>query len=428
MAYDPGEGGGGVDSPFIPRYLPEGKPVIEYGRVYSALSPFALHFEFRPLGFENWTENIEGDTTVEVLIDEETFERINAVYDIPYSLIISLIASGQIRRRIDISYVGSGYTWSNFVYDSYYVQTIRQEPNSRKYRVVCVGAKEYLSKRLAIPAGRNVVDGTVSVPDGSQAAKPIPASQILTFSSKSQKGVIAGLLAETATLQAMPIQHSAYGLTGSMQRTYLMKDFRSIKEAIDNLMDDQGGEDVIFDGGYGTRENVSFLFTIGNEIQRGIPIVNLSTRNAEIFLPTVELAQADSVNNLWTVGNATDGNILLAHKVQAGTTGKILLQSANTERNDIQTPAFLLQYTLGILERSGSYVRTMALSSGLTPKMFLAYAGNYLYIQSPERPDIHETWWLVVSRTINMATKMIDFDLEEWVMDNNGNGIPDREE
>lgn len=427
MAYDPGEGGG-VDTPFPTRYLPESKPVIEFARVYSSLSPFGIQFEFRPLAFENWTEHVEGDTTVDVIIDEATMARFNAVYDGPYSLILSLIASGLIRRRIDRAYVGGGYTWSSFVYDSYYVQTIRQESDGKNYRVVCVGAKEYLSKRLAIPAGVNTTDGTVTVPDGSQAAKPIPASQILTFSSKTQKGVIAGLLTQTATLQSMPIQYSANGLTGSMQRTYLMKDFRSIKEAIDNLIDDQGGNDVIFDGGYGSRNNVSFLFTLSGELERGIPVVSLNSRNSEIFQPTVELAKADSVNNIWTVGNATDGNILLAHKVQAGTTGKILLQSANTERNDIQTPDFLLQYALGILEKSGSYVRTMALTSGLTPKMFLAYAGNYLYIQSPEQPDIHETWWLVASRTINMSSKTIDFDLEEWVMDNNGNGIPDREE
>lgn len=425
MAYDPGEGGG-VDTPFVPYYLPEGKPVIEYVRIYSALSPFGLHFEFRPLGFENWTESAEGDTTIDVLIDEATMSRFSEIYDGPYSKIISLIASGKIKRRLDRHVAGGGTSWSSFVYDSYYVQQVRQEPNSRIYRMVCVGAKEYLSKRLAIPTGMNTTDGTVTVPDGSQAAKPIPSSQILSFTNKTQKGIIAGLIAETATLQALPIQYNSNDLAGTMARTYLFKDFRSIKEAIDNLIDDQGGQDVVFDGGRGTRDNVLFQFTTGGTLERGIPTVDLNSRNSEIFVPAVELAKADSVNNIWAVGNATDGNILLAHKVQAGTTGKILLQTANTERNDIQTPAFLLQYAMGILERSGSYVRTMALTSGLTPKMFLAYTGNYLYIQSPEDPDIHETWWLVVNRTIDTAAKKIDFDLEEWVMDNNGNGIPDR--
>lgn len=428
MAYDPGEGGGGSDSPFIPRLLPEGKPVIEYGRVFSSLTPFGLHFEFRPIAIENWSESIEGDTSVEIIIDDETMSKFMAVYDGPFSLIISLIASGQIRRRVDIAYVGGGYTWSNFTYDSYYVEHVVQEPRSRNWRISCVGAKEYLKKRLAIPAGRNTVNGTISQPDGSQEAKPIPASQILSFTGKSQKGIIAGLITETATLQALPIYWRPFGLTGSMQRTYLMKDFRSIKEAIDNLIDDQGGQDVIFDGGYGGRDNVSFLLTMANEIDRGIPVTTINMRNSDAFLPQVEMAQADSVNNLWTVGNANDGNVLLAHKVQAGTTGKVLLQVANTERNDIQTPAFLLQYTLGILEKSGSYVRTMSLTTGLTPKMFLSYAGNYLYFTTPERPELDETWWLIVNRTINMQSKTIDFDMEEWIMDNNGDGIPDREQ
>lgn len=426
MAYDPGEGGGGADTPFIPRLLPEGKPLIEYVRVYSALTPFGLHFEFRPRALQNFTEKIEGDTHVEVMIDRASMERLSEVYDGPFSLIISLVASGQIRRRIDEGYVGSGYTWSNFTYDSYYVQSIMQEGD--EYRLICVGFKEYMLKRLAIPSNRNSVDGVITTPDGSESSKPIPSNAILQFTSLSQKGIIAGLLNETSTLQAMPVGWSSNGLSGSMQRTYLLKDMRSIKEAINNLADDQGGQDVIFDGGNGSRENVNFLLTMANEIDRGIPVVELNSRTSEIFQPVVETAQAETVNNIWTVGNASDGNIILGHKIQAGTSGKILLQAANTERNDIQTPDFLLQYTIGILERAGSYVRTMSLNSGLTPKMFLAYAGNYLYMKNPERPEIDQTWWLVVERKIDMTGKRIEFDLEEWIMDNNGDGIPDREQ
>lgn len=423
MAIDQGNGGG-VDTPFNPQLLPEGKPVIEYGRVYSALSPFGLQFEFRPQGFENWTEKIEGDTHVEIIIDETTMARLSDVYDGPYSLIISLIASGPIKRRIDISDNSTIYGWSNFAYDSYYIQAIIKEGGS--YRLTCVGAKEYLSKRLAIPASRNSTNGVISTPDGSDAAKPIPSDAILSFSSRSQKGIIAGLLTETALLQPMPISWSAAYLTGSMQRTYLLKDMRSIKEAINNLSDDQGAYDIVFDGGNGSRSNVSFLMIPAGDIQRGIPMIEISTRTSEIFVPSLEYAQEDTVNNIWTVGNASDGNIILGHKVAAGTSGKILLQGADTQRNDIQTPDFLLQYTLGILARSGTYVRTMALNTGLTPKMFLAYTGNLLYFQAPEDPDLHKTFWRVVERKIDFSGKRIEFDLEEWILDNNGDGIPDR--
>lgn len=424
MAYDPGEGSGGSDTPFTPRYLPDGKPVIEYVRVYSALSPFGLQFEFRQNAFENFTEKIEGDTHVEIMISEATYAKFAPIYNSPYSLIISLIASGQIRRRIDIAYGGSGYTWSSFVYDSYYVQAIVKEGS--QYRVTCVGFKEYMAKRLAIPAGRNSTDGVISTPDGSQSAKPIPSDAILQFTSRSQKGVVAGLLSETAVLQPMPVSWSINGLTGSMQRTYLLKDMRSIKEAINNLSDDQGSDDIVFDGGYGSRDNVQFLMHVNSNLERGLPIVEINTRTSDIFVPTIEFAQADTVNNIWTVGNASDGNIILGHKVQPDTSGKILLQTADMQRNDIQTPDFLLQYTLGILDRSGTAVRTMKLRSGLTPTMFLAYAGNYLYMKNPEDQDIDRTWWLVVERTIDFTTKKITFSCEEWIMDNNGNGIPDR--
>lgn len=419
-------GGGGADKPFPVLYLPEGKPVIDYCRVYSALAPYGLQFEFRPTGFENWIEKIEGDTQVDVIIDEATFARIDPVYDGPFSLIISLNASGPIRRRIDNAQAGGGASWSSFTYDSYYVQAIMQEGS--RYRLSCVGFKEYMSKRLAIPSNRDAVDGVITTPDGSDAAKPIPSNAILQLSSRTQKGIIAGLLTETATLQALPVSWTSFSTSGDMQRTYLLKDMRSIKEAINNLADDQGAADVVFDGGYGSRNNVGFLLSLSSALERGIPTVSLNSRTSEIFLPNVETAQADTVNNVWTVGNASDGNIILGHKVQAGTTGKILLQAADMQRNDIQTPDFLLQYTLGVLAKSGSYVRTMALNSGLTPKMFLAYCGNYLYIQSPERPELHKTSWRVVERTIDMGAKRITFDLEEWVMDNNGDGIPDREQ
>lgn len=112
MAYDPGEGTGGTDSPFVPLYLPEGRPVIEYVRTYDSVS-FDFEFEFRPIAFENWNEAIEGDNTIDVLIDASTYENLMEHYDGPYSMIISLIASGRIRRRIDIAYGGSGYTWSS---------------------------------------------------------------------------------------------------------------------------------------------------------------------------------------------------------------------------------------------------------------------------------------------------------------------------
>jgi hypothetical protein len=385
-----------------------------------------LQFEFRPRGFENWNEKVEGDTHVEILIDEQTMARFDSIYDGPYSLIISLNASGPIRRRIDNAAAGGGFQWSSFTYDSYYVEQVFQEGST--FRLICVGFKEYMKKRLAIPANRDTVSGVITTPDGSDASKPIPSNAILQLSSRSQKGVIAGLLTETATLQALPVSWTSNDLTGIMQRTYLLKDMRSIKEAMNNLADDQGADDVVFDGGYGSRSNVSFLMAMNSGLERGIPVIDINSRTSSVFLPAVETAQADTVNNIWTVGNASDGNIILGHKVQAGTTGRVLLQGADTQRNDIQTPDFLLQYTLGILAKSGSYVRTMSLQSGLTPEMFLGYCGNMLYFKSPERPEIHQTWWNIVERTIDFAGKKISFDLEEWVMDNNGDGIPDREQ
>lgn len=422
MAIEGGGEGGGVDQPFPVTYLPEGRPVIEYAKTYFSVPPFDFHIDFRPIAFENWTEAIEGDTHIEILIDGSTAAKILSVFDGPFSMMTTLVASGKITRRRDNAQAGGGYVWRSFAYDTYYIMSITQEDN-QNYRLICAGAKEYLSKRLAIPAGRNVVNGTVSYPDGSVSTKPIAASQKLTYTNKTQKGVIAGLLTETKILQDLPITWSTFNLDGDMQRTYLLKDMRSIKEAIDNMIDDQGGQDVTFDGDFG-----SFQMFVGYDLERGIPVVNLSTRSSEMFLPKVETAAADSVNNLWTVGNASDGNILLAHKVQAGTTGKVLLQTADTQRSDIQTASFLLSYTLGILIKSGSYVRTMALDTGLTPKMFLAYAGNMLFIQSPEYPDIDRTWWTIVERKIDMANHKISFDLEEWVLDNNGDGIPDREQ
>jgi hypothetical protein len=426
MAYESGEGGGGSDSPFKTRYLPAGKPVIEYVRSYSSVTPFGLQFEFRPQSIENFNEKIEGDTRVDIIIDAKTKARFDPYYAGPYSQIISLIASGPIRRRIDIAYVGSGYTWSEYTYDSYYVQQIKQEGDL--WRVVCVGFKEYMSKRLAIPSNRDSIDGVISTPDGSQEAKPIPSNAILQFTSRSQKGVVAGLLSETAVLQSMPVSWSPYGLDGSMQRTYLLKDMRSIKEAMNNMADDATGTDIIFDGGYGGRSNIGFLMTPAGSLQRGIPTMTLNSRTSDIFRPDVQMAQADSVNNIWTVGNASDGNIILGHKKQAyfNPSSQVLLQSANMERNDIQTPDFLLQFTNGILQKSGTTVRTMAVKSGLTPDLFLCYAGNYFFLRAPEWQDVDRTSWQIVERSIDFVGKRITFMCEELIIDNNGNGIPDR--
>jgi len=413
-------------SDFVP--VSVGKPYINIIRVYNAVSPFDFQFEFRQNGMDNWTETIEGDTTVDLIVSEEIARKLQAIFPTAYSLVVSLMSDIKIYRRADIAYVESGVTYQNYVYDSYYIQSIRPIERSRNYIVSCVGAKEYLGRRLAIPSGVNSTDGTISVPDGSQEAKPIPSSQILAFTSKTYKGIVAGLIAETSILQELPIYNTGFGLTGSRQRTYLLKDMRPIKEAIDNMIDDVDGTGFIFDGGYGSRDFVGFLFTDAPSLERGMGTTKVTDRNSAIFTPSVELTQADSVNNLWAVGSASDGNILLAHKTQGDTSENVLLQLANTERNDISTPQFLLDYTLGILQRSGQSVRTMALRSGLTNEMFATFVGNYIYFMTPDHADINLTMWYVVQRKINTGSKDIEFDLVEVIIDNNGNGIPDRDE
>lgn len=395
-----------------------GNPQIELVRVYNAVSPFNFLFEFRPTAIENWRESVEGDTGVDLIIDERTSAKLAALYDGSYSLIVSLVSDMSIYRVTDRHVTTYGFGWSSYVYDSYYVQTVRQVESTRSYRLTCVGLKEYLNHRLAIPASRNTIDGTVSVPDGSQESKPIPSNQILSFTNKSYKGILAGLFDETNLLQQLPLGRTNNDISGTRQRTYLLKDMRSIKEAIDNILDDQDSPDIVFDGSFGDRNSVSFFFAEMASFERGMRVTQLNDRNSEIFRPTVELSQANTVNNLWTVGNAADGNILLAHKVQANTSGKILLQSANTERNDIQTPLFLLDYTMGILQRSGQTIRTMALTSGLTAKMFVAFAGNSIYMQTPDHPEINNSFWYITARRINTATKQIEFDLVEQIINN----------
>lgn len=408
--------------PFIPPEDPSeqvpisrGKPYINTVRVYSALDPFDFQFEFRQNGIENWTETIEGDTTVDLIVSEETAERLQAIYTGSFSLIVSLMSDVKIYRRVDSAYVDGGLTYQNYIYDSYYIQAIMQIENSRNYTVSCVGAKEYLGRRLAIPSGINTIDGTVSVPDGSQEEKPIPASQILAYTSKTYKGIIAALIDETAILQELPIYNSGYGLAGTRQRTYLLKDMRAIKEAIDNIIDDVDATGFIFDGGYGSRDFVGFLFTDAPSLVRGMGSTRLTDRNSDIFTPNVERTQYDAVNNIWAVGSATDGNILLAHKIQPSSENNVLLQLANTERNDVSTPDFLLNYTLGVLQRSGQSIRTMALRSGLTNEMFATYVGNYIYFVTPDHPDINLTTWYVTQRQINTGMKDIEFDLVEIV-------------
>jgi hypothetical protein len=404
-----------------------GDPVIELIRAYTALTPFNFLMEFRYLGFENWIEKVEGDTAVDILIDEATAKKLLAIYGGSFSLIISMVSASLVNRVFDAANVGTKQTISNYIYDSFYVQKILPIENSSNYRLVCVGAKEYLAHRLAIPASQNTTDGTASVPDGSVDTMPIPSTQYLAYTGKSYKGIIAALIAETALLQAMPIGNTTFDLTGTNQRTYLLKDFRTIKEAIDNVIDDQLGIDVTFDGGVGTRNNVQFMFSPTNALNRGTVNIPINDRSSEIFKPSVELAQNDVTNNLWAVGNAAAGNILLSHKAVSG---GVLLQSVDTTRSDITTPQFLLDYTVGSLQRSGMTVRTLALKTGLTQQFFLAYVGNYFYFRTPDHMDLDldKTWWYITQRTINTEDKIIEFDCVEYIMDNNGDGIPDRDQ
>lgn len=395
--------------------IPVGTPLFDLFRVYSAAPPFGLIREFRPNAIENFKEDIEGNTTIDVIVSEEIATSLinGGQWFGPYSFIISLVSNVMIHRVWDRSYYEAGERFSSYIYDSYYVTNIKQEKDSRNYRMTCAGLKEYLKKRLAIPAGRNTVNGTATIPDGSQTAKPIPASHMLKYTSRSSKGIITNLLTETKILQDIPVYWSMNGLTGSSTRTYLLKDFLSIKEAIDNLLDDDIGPGMIaFDGGYGTRDNVRFVFAVDG-FEKGYPSTQLSARSGEMFKPEIESVENDVVNNLWTVGNASDGNMIVAHKVQAGSTSRVLLQEVDTTRNDIRTSSLLLSYTLGTLSRSGQSVRTMSLPTGLTQRMLLAFSGNVIGIKAPEEPEIDGSTWRIVARTIDMANKRIEFDMVE---------------
>lgn len=405
--------GGNLAIPESPP-IPVGTPLFDLFRVYGAVDPYGLIKEFRPDAMENFTEDIEGNTTIDVIVSEEiATELLNSGWHGPFSFIVSLVSNIMIHRVWDRHVTETGMRFSSYIYDSYYVQNIKQEKNSRNYRMTCVGLKKYLSKRLAIPAARNTINGTASIPDGSQTAKPIPSSQMLKYTNRSPKGLIANLLLETKGLQDIPVWHSPNTLTGAITRTYLMKDFLSIEEAIDNLLDDQvGPSQIVFDGGAGSRSAPSFVFETGG-YERGYPFTSLSARSDPMFKPTIAEVEFGVVNNIWTVGNASDGNMLIGHRVQGDTSGQVLLQEVNTERNDLRTSANLLSYTDAILQRSGQSVRTMSLDTGLTQNMLLAFAGNYIGIKSPEEPNIDGTNWVVVSRKINMETKRIEFDLAE---------------
>ena len=410
-------GGDSLLSPVSPE-IPVGTPLFEFVRVYESVPPHGFKSEFRPMALENFNENVEGDTTIDIIVSEKVANGLlDNYWGGAFSLIVSLISNVYIHRVSDRAYTEVGNRFSSYIYDSYYVKQIKQEKDSRNYRLVCFGLKEYLRKRLAIPAGVDTTNGVVSVPDGSQAAKPIPVSQILKFTNKTTKGITAGLISESKLIQDIPVYWTLNGLTGTMQRTYLLKDFRSIKEAIDNMLDDEAGPSAVhFDGGFGSRDNVAFFFDEGG-LEKGYPVTQLSGRSGEFFKPNVETVENGVVNNIWTVGNASDGNIILGHKVQDGSTSQILLQEANTERNDIQTPDFLLSYTLGILSKSGASVRTMSLDTGLSQKMLLAFVGNYIYIKAPEEPQIDNSRWYITERTINMNGKRIEFDMVEVILE-----------
>lgn len=415
----PGGGEGGIDTlltPISPE-IPVGTPLFDLFRVYSAVSPYGLIKEFRPNAIENFKEDIEGNTTIDVIVPEEiATELLNGGWHGSFSFIISLVSNVMIHRVWDRAVTEAGSRFSSYIYDSYYVKNIKQEQDSRNYRLTCVGLKSYLAKRLAIPAGRDNVNGVVTIPDGSQTAKPIPASHMLKYTNRTSKGIITSLITETKILQDIPVGWTTSFLTGTATRTYLLKDFLSIEEAIDNLLDDDiGPSQIVFDGGFGSRDAPAFIFE-AQGYEKGYPNTILSTRSAEMFKPVIEEVEYDVVNNIWTVGNASDGNMLIGHKVQTGSTSNILLQEVDTQRNDVRTSSLLLSYTLGIIQKSGQSIRTMSLPTGMTQRMLLAFVGNYVTIKAPEEPSIDGTSWTIVSRTLNMETKRIEFDMVEIQM------------
>lgn len=405
--------GGNLAIPVSPA-IPVGTPLFDLFRVYHSVSPYGLIKEFRPNAIENFREDIEGNTTIDVIVSEEiATELLNSGWTGAFSFIISLVSNVMIHRVWDRHITEAGSRFSSYIYDSYYVTNIKQEQGSRNYRLTCAGLKSYLAKRLAIPAGRNSFNGVVTIPDGSQTAKPIPSTHMLRYTNRGSKGIITSLIAETKTIQDIPVGWSPNDLTGTSTRTYLLKDFLSIEEAIDNLLDDDiGPAQIVFDGGAGSREAPYFNFqTDGYE--KGYPTTILSARSMEMFKPVIEEVEFEVVNNLWTVGNASDGNMIVGHKVQDGSTSRILLQEVDTKRNDVRTSSLLLSYTLGILQKSGQAIRTMSLPTGLSQRMLLAFVGNTIGIKAPEEPSIDNTSWTIVSRTIDMETKQIHFDMVE---------------
>jgi hypothetical protein len=405
---------GGWLRPQTSPLIAAGLPLFDLFRVYGSVDPYGLIKEFRPDAMENFTEDIEGNTSIDVIISEEVAADImsSEAWSGPYSLIISLVSNIMIHRVWDRNITEAGTRFSSYIYDSYYVKNIKQEPNSRNFRMECAGLKHYLSKRLAIPSARNTINGTVNIPDGSQETKPIPTSQMLRYNNQTPKSLIINLLNQTKNLQQIPVWHSPVPYSGSITRTYLMKDFLSIEEAIDNLLDDQvGPSQIVFDGGAGQRSSPSFVFhTDGYE--KGHVYTSLSTRSDPLFRPNIQEVEFGVVNNIWTVGNASDGNMLVGHRVQSGSSGKILLQEVDTQRNDLRTSSNLLSYTDAILQRSGQSVRTCQLDTGLTQDMLMAFSGNYISIESPEEPQVNGSW-TVVRRVIDMENKRIKFDLAE---------------
>lgn len=435
-ADDPFHGDKGeVADPFITEKVEPA--IIETVRIHSAISPFGAVAEYRPIAIEGWEETIESDNKVEVVIDRASaLKLLEKNWGGAYSLIISLITDTEIERRQYNFYEPADPadppSYTSNIYDSYYITSIAPDERTSNYRLVAVGLKGYLQKRLAIPAARNTTNGTITVPDGTVNTKPIPASQILAYTNKSYKGIILNLINETRSLQDIPVyyytDHSSGDLSGTVQRTYLMKDFMSISEAINNMLDDQGAPSMItFDGGFGDREAVKFFFEAGHKpldpdtptpniydfFYKGVLTTKLNDQSSNIFTPDVESLSYKVTNNLWSVGNASDGNILLCHKTQGNPAAQVLLQEVNTENADIKTSTYLLNYTMGILQRSGQSVRTMTMKSGFTKEMLMACAGNFVEFTTPTQPEINGTRWRIVHRVIN--SKSIDFDLAEEI-------------
>ena len=145
MAVPPVEGGGdSLLTPVSPD-IPVGTPLFDLFRVYSSVSPYGLIKEFRPNAIENFKEDIEGNTTIDVIVSEEiATELLNGSWQGPFSFLISLVSNVMIHRVWDRAYTEAGSRFSSYIYDSYYVKNIKQEQGSRNYRLTCVGLKVYL--------------------------------------------------------------------------------------------------------------------------------------------------------------------------------------------------------------------------------------------------------------------------------------------